>query len=107
MLRHRLPNRRRSETFDIQCAGLSYTVTLSRFPDGALAEVFISNGKAGSASDTAARDAAVVASIALQHGVSLDTMRRALLRDARGVASGPLGVALDEIAALESKAAAP
>lgn len=97
--RRRLPNRRRSESFGIECAGLRYTVTTSRFADGALGEIFISNGKAGSASDTAARDSAVVASIALQHGVPLDTIRRALLRDARGVASGPLGVALDMIAA--------
>ena len=34
-------------------------------------------------------------SIALQHGVPLDVIRRALLRDARGVASSPLGQALD------------
>jgi hypothetical protein len=39
-----------------------------------------------------------VCSIALQHGVPLETIRRALLRDASGRASGPLGVALDLIA---------
>jgi hypothetical protein len=32
-------------------------------------------------------------------GVPLDTIRKALLRDPRGVASSPLGVALDLIAA--------
>jgi ribonucleoside-diphosphate reductase alpha chain len=45
-----------------------------------------------------AREAAIVASIALQHGVDAETIRRALCRDSRGNASGPLGVALDRIA---------
>jgi hypothetical protein len=39
----------------------------------------------------------VVASLALQHGVPLETIRRALMRDARGNANGPLGAALDMI----------
>jgi hypothetical protein len=42
--------------------------------------------------------AAVIASIALQHGVPLETIRRALLRDPRGQPSSPLGAALDLIA---------
>jgi hypothetical protein len=63
-----------------------------------LAEIFISNAKAGSHSDAAAKDAAVVASIALQYGVPVDVIRHALLRDPRGVASSPLGVALDLLA---------
>ena len=96
--RRRLPNRRDSETFRVRCEPFEYAATVSRFPDGTLAEIFISNGKAGSGSDTAAKDAAVVCSIALQFGVPLDVIRKALLRDPRGVASSPLGVALDQIA---------
>src|SRR5262245_20625085 len=46
-----------------------------------------------------ASDAAVVTSIALQYGVPLEVIRKALMRDAQGRASGPLGVALDTIAA--------
>ena len=42
--------------------------------------------------------AAVAASLALQHGTSLETLRRALLRNPHGVASGPLGTALDLVA---------
>jgi hypothetical protein len=95
--RERLPNRRYAETFGLECAGLQYTATISRFPDGRLAEVFLSNHKAGSQSDTNAKDAAVVCSLALQHGVPLETIRRALMRDARGKANGPLGAALDLI----------
>jgi hypothetical protein len=76
----------------------TYLATISRFPDGRLAEIFISNAKAGSHSDSAAKDAAVVCSIALQHGISVDVIRHALLRDSHGRASSPLGAALDLIA---------
>jgi hypothetical protein len=94
-----LHNRRASETFRFRCEPFEYVATISRFPDdGALAEIFISNGKAGSGSDTAAKDAAVVCSIALQFGVPVDVIRHALLRDTRGRASSPLGCALDLIA---------
>jgi ribonucleoside-diphosphate reductase alpha chain len=93
--RIRLPNRRRSISFSFRCSGQKYTATYSTFPDGSLAEIFLSNGKVGSDGDAAARDSAVVCSIALQHGTPIDTIRKALLRDARGVASSPLGVALD------------
>jgi hypothetical protein len=96
--RRRLANRRASETFSFECNGLRYSCTISRYDDGALAEVFLSNGKAGSHSDGAAKDSAVVCSIALQFGVPIDVIRHALLRDARGVASSPLGVALDMLA---------
>jgi hypothetical protein len=51
---------------------------------------------AGSRAGTAHRlDSAVVASLALQHGADLETLRGALLRDSSGEASGPLGCALD------------
>ena len=100
--RARLPNRRASETFGLECAGLTYTCTISRFADGRVAEVFLSNHKNGSHADTAARDAAIACSIALQHGADLETIRKALCRDARGNASGPLGAALDIIAGVAS-----
>jgi hypothetical protein len=90
MTRRRLPNRRLAETFDLEVGGLRYVASIGRFADGALAEVFLTNGKCGSDADTAARDGAVVASIALQYGVPLEVMRN---RD--GSACGPLGAALD------------
>jgi hypothetical protein len=99
--RQRLPNRRLSETFSLECAGLAYVATVSHFPDGRLAEIFLSNHKAGSGADVAARDAAICASIAFQFGADPETIRKALCRDARGNASGPLGVALDLIAEMK------
>jgi hypothetical protein len=59
----RLPNRRGCENFSFQCSGLAYVATISRFQNGDLAEIFVSNHKTGSDADTAARDSAVVCSI--------------------------------------------
>jgi hypothetical protein len=39
--RERLPNRRQSETFDFEFAGLRYTCTIGRFRDGRIAEIFL------------------------------------------------------------------
>jgi hypothetical protein len=79
--RQRLPNRRGSLTFDIENNGLKFTCTASRYADGTVGEVFIVNHKAGSAAGIMASDAAVVCSIALQYGVPLDVIRKALMRD--------------------------
>jgi hypothetical protein len=44
-----------------------------------------------------AQDAAVVCSIALQYGVPVEVIRKALMRDSQDRASGPLAQALDLI----------
>jgi len=95
--RERLPNRRASTTFEFECRPHRYIATISHFPNGELAEVFLSNGRAGSDIDAAAKDSAVIASIALQYGVPVDVIRKALLRDSESIASSPLGVVLDLI----------
>ena len=96
--RKRLPNRRVSITFDLEAQGLRFTCTASWFADGSLAEIFLQNHKAGSMAGSNAQDSAVVCSLALQYGVPLEVIRRALMRDAQGRASGPLGAALDRLA---------
>jgi len=70
--------------------------------NGELREIFITNHRAGSGAGIMASDAAVVTSIALQYGVPVGVIRKALMRDAQGRASGPLDVALDLIAQVES-----
>jgi hypothetical protein len=60
--RQRLPNRRASETFDIESQGLKFTATVSRFADGGVSEIFLQNHKAGSMAGINAQDAAVVCS---------------------------------------------
>jgi hypothetical protein len=103
--RERLPNRRASEVFELAALGLRFTVSVSKYSDGRVAEIFINNHKAGSAAGIMASDLAVVCSIAIQYGVPLDLIRKALMRDSHGQASGPLGAALDIIAAeLEERA---
>jgi hypothetical protein len=99
MTRQRLANRRASVSFDFEAYGMRHTATYSKFPDGRLAEIFLSNHKVGSQADASCRDAAVAASLALQHGCTLETLRRAVLRNANGSASSVLGAALDLIAA--------
>jgi hypothetical protein len=97
--RERLPNRRASTTFELEVHGLRYVASFSRFDDGRVAEVFLQNHKPSSQSDANARDSAIAASLALQYGCPLETLRKALLRDSQSNASTPLGVAFDAIAA--------
>jgi hypothetical protein len=99
MTRERLSNRRPALTFDLEVGGLRYTATVGRFHDGRIGEVFLNNHRSNSAADVNARDAAIVFSFAVQHGADPEAVRRALSRDGQGRANGPLGVALDLIAA--------
>jgi hypothetical protein len=62
--------------------------------------VFLNGAKCGTDADTGAKDAAIVASFALQHDVPYDVIQRAVTRNRDGTASGPLGAALDRLAAL-------
>jgi hypothetical protein len=94
-IRQRLPNRRLAQTFELEVAGLRYTATIGRFPDGRIGEIFLNNQRADSGADTNARDSAVVCSIALQCGADIQAIRQALSRDSHGHASGPLGAVLD------------
>jgi len=43
MTRERLPNRRASELFEVQALALRFTVSVSKYPDDRLAEIFITN----------------------------------------------------------------
>src|SRR5262252_9496292 len=96
--RQRLPNRRGCTTFDLQACGLRFRASVGYYEDGQIGEVFLSNHRVNSMAGIMASDAAVVASIALQYGVPLDVIRRALMRDPQGRAVGPLGVVLDQLA---------
>jgi hypothetical protein len=97
MNRQRLPNRRPHELINFEHASFRFTVGVGRFDDERLAELFLNCSKAGTPVDVAARDAAIVASLALQHGASTDELRRALTRNGDGSAGGPLAAALDLI----------
>jgi hypothetical protein len=97
--RERLPDRRACELFDFEAMGLRFTASISHYPDGRIAELFLDNHKAGSAIGTLVRDSAILFSFAAQHGADVDAIRRALCRDSQGRGLGPIGEALDLIVA--------
>jgi hypothetical protein len=96
--RDRLPNRRPAETIEFERDGSRYCLTVGYFPDGRVGEIFLNHNRGDSLLDVLASDAAILASLALQHGCTLETIIHALKRDARGVASSPIGAALDRLA---------
>jgi hypothetical protein len=96
--RIRPQNRRTCETFDIQVANLSYKVSIGRFPNGKLAEVFISNHRSNSSADVAARDCGILMSLLLQLGCPAEAIAHSLSRNTDGSASGVAAAVLDAIA---------
>jgi hypothetical protein len=95
--RERLPNRREAETLAFERDNLKYQMTTGLYPDGRIGEVFLNAEHANSLLDVLAHDAAILASLALQFGCPLETIRHALKRDCHGVAASPIGEALDRI----------
>jgi hypothetical protein len=93
--RRTLPWRRRSQTFEFEHGGLSYTASASFFEGGGLAELFLRAGKTGSAAEIAAHDGAIILSIGLQYGVPLRAIQHALMKLPDGKAAGPIGRCLD------------
>ena len=63
-----------------------------------LGEVFIAAAKsAGSQVDATARDAAILISLGLQHGIPIDVIKGALTREPNGEASSIAGRVVDFI----------
>jgi hypothetical protein len=93
--RQRLPNRRPHWLYRFECDGQIYTGGIGRFDDGRIAEIFINGAKVGSAAEANAQDAAIVASLALQHGCPIETIHHALARS--GGSTGPLATLLNEV----------
>lgn len=97
-MRRSLPNRRECETFRFTHGGMRYFGTIGYYPGLAPGEIFLCGPKAGTEIEAVARDAAVLASRALQHGDTIDGMRESLTRldDARP--AGPIGTFFDMLA---------
>ena len=105
MIRRTLPQRRASETFDLRFWNQNFTVTVGFYPDGTLGEVFIDGGKTGQDIQSTARDAAVVLSLALQHGTPIEAIRHAVTRNGSGEAASILGATVDRLATVSVRAA--
>jgi hypothetical protein len=107
--RRRLPDRRCAETFDMQFGKLNtvFNVTVGYYDwtRREVGEVFIAGTKAGSEMDAIARDGAVLLSLALQHGVTLDTIRHAITRNAQGAPDTIVGAVIDRISSYEKSQA--
>jgi hypothetical protein len=84
--RQRPPNRRPIEIADFEHAGQRSTAAISRFPNGDVAEIFLTTGKYGADVHVHAQDSAVLASLCLQCGVPVATIVHAI--------RGPIAVAL-------------
>ena len=79
--RHRLPNRRPSETRTLEVAGQTFEATVGFDPaDGMPRELFLTGAKSGSSLDTLLGDVAVVVSVALQHGVPAAALAKSISR---------------------------
>ena len=105
MTRRILPQRRPAETFNLRFWNQQFTVTVGQYPDGTPGELFIDGGKTGQDVQSTARDAAVVLSLALQHGAEVETIRHAVTRSENGEAASILGAIVDKMAVLAVDAA--
>ncbi len=86
-MRRPLPNRRNSVSFNFEHESIAYHASASRFPDGQLAEIFLTTGKPHSAAQVNAETSAILVSLLLQHGVSAAEILHSI--------GGPIAVALN------------
>ena len=117
--RTRLPDRRPSHTEALEVAGQVFTATVGFDECGRPREVFMTAGKEGSMLNALLADAAVVISIALQHGIPAAALTKSVGRlpadpvtpadledPGRGrVPASPIGAALDLVSVFERKSA--
>jgi len=116
-VRKRLPNRRPSHTEALTVAGQTFTATVGFDPeDGRPRELFLTAGKEGSLINALLADAAVVISVALQHGISARALAKSVGRLPEGrvtpanldggkparIPASPIGAALDLLKAFEN-----
>jgi hypothetical protein len=100
MARERLPDRRPHELRDFEFGGIKYTAGIGRLSSGVPGEIFLNPaGKVGTDLEAHARDAAITASLCLQHGCPLDALRKALTRTGNGGPGSALSFVLDQLAA--------
>lgn len=101
MTRRILPQRRSAETFDVVHGPYRFIVSIGYFDDGAEpAEIFVTGTKAGSDMEALARDGAVLLSLALQHGVPVQTIVHSITRDGLGAPSSVIGALADQLATI-------
>ena len=97
-----LPQRRSAETFQLRFWNQPVTVTVGYYEDGTPGEIFVDAGKSGQDVQSTARDAAIVVSLALQHGATVATIQHAVTRSGDGEAASIVGAIIDQLSAFSS-----
>lgn len=102
MSRAKPPNRREGTTIGVRYADLSGLslkafVTYNRDESRKIREVFIVASKPGSAAEASMRDAGLLLSLMLQHGIELADIAMALTRNDDGSPAGPVGIVCDAL----------
>ncbi len=102
--RMELPPRRGGENFEFLWGGTKFmaSVRYASTTDLAPREIFLNAEKPDSAIDLAARDSAVLVSIALQYGIGLEELKRSLSRNLDGSAGSPIAALLDLLTGKET-----
>ncbi len=116
--RQRLPNRRPSHTETLEVGGQKVIATVGFDPKtGQPREIFMAAGKEGSLINSLLADAAVVISVALQHGIPAAALAKSVGRlpsipvrpadldrtPGQKVPASPIGAALDLLCSFERK----
>jgi hypothetical protein len=96
--REKLQNLRQGETIEFEHYGHKFYGRVGEYPDGRPGEVWLSTGKTGTQLAITMQDSAIAASLALQFGCPIETLRGAFLRGDDGKPAGPLGALLDLMA---------
>jgi hypothetical protein len=99
--RLRLSTRRNALTFCLLFQGSHPITVTTSLASGCATEVFISTPKTGTALADAAHDAAILISIALQHGIRVAALAHSVKRDDDGRPASLVGLVLDALLALE------
>ncbi|GEP12274.1 hypothetical protein [Methylobacterium gnaphalii] len=108
--RQRLANKREAETVDFTFSreahgfGLTYTMTVGRFADGRIAEVFLDCHKLASPATDDALEVAHLISLALQHGMPVSALVHAVARFEDGRPCTLIGRVADLLAEFEGAA---
>lgn len=102
-MRNVLPQRRMAETFTHSFGGEKYHVTVGYYPNGLPGEIFINRirdkaaAKLGEQLEGVCRDGSILLSLALQHGVDLETIIHAITRNEAGEAQTIIGEIIDQL----------
>lgn len=103
MAREPLPQRRRSTNATFRFRGQPVEIQMGFYEDGRLGEIFLNTYTFGSEMDTMMHDVAIVTSIALQHGATIEEIARSAARQEGGKADGILSVIADTVNMAQKK----